>query len=468
MAHTVGIIGSGIGALAVGIRLLSKGYQVTIFEARNIAGGKSAGVDVEGHLLDSGPTILRMPHLYMDLFSAAGKQFGEEFRARMLSPQYRVYQEPENYLDISNNENLVIENISRFSSSDANKYSAFLQRTRSIYQENLTPPPIEKIKFSPLLKFRPKKVIPNQSSVFQETSRYFDNVFIQQALSFHPLLFGRNPFSVHYRNLMVFAIEQQWGLLHIERGFFQLVQTLIKHFQVLGGEIALNTPIEQILTEKRKAQALRLASGKKMQFDYLISNLSPFLTQNLINKETNLAKNSPQQTSSFFILHLLLEPENNTFPPNTIFTTKNYGRFAQQVFIQHQLPEDPWLYLYTQTGGNNTLQPLMIMTPVPHLGKPIDWGKQAFTFRNQIVEKVNQYLPNFKNRINYERLTTPLNLQDEFQLPGGSALYPPIRRGLTNLYYVGDNTWTGLGLISALSSAEQVAKTILGENSAMV
>ena len=467
MARTVGIIGSGIGALAAGIRLLSKGYQVTIFEARYIAGGKAAGVNVEGHLLDSGPTILRMPHLYTDLFSSSGLSFGEEFPVRMLSPHYRIYKEPGKYLDISNNTNAVMDDISRFSSSDANQYNAFLQRTQVIYQENLTPPAIEKPKFKPLSRLRPKKALPLQSSVFQETAKFLQNTFLQQALSFHPLLFGRNPFTVHYRNLMLFAIEQQWGMIHIEGGFHQVINSLTNHFKSLGGEIALNTAVDHILVKNRNAEVLRLTSGKQIHFDHLISNLSPFLTQKLIDKTSPSPTKSPQQTSSFFVLHLLVEDEI-LLPPHTILTTQNYGRFAQQVFNQYQLPDDPWLYLHRQTGTPSNLHPLMIMTPVPHLGELADWGRRSFNYRNQIIEKVSQYIPALQNRIHFERLTTPISFQDEFNLPGGSALYPPIRRGVSNLYYVGDNTWTGLGLIAALTSGEQVAKTIVRENTTMV
>lgn len=467
MARTVGIIGSGIGALAAGIRLLSKGYQVTIFESRNVAGGKAAGTTIEGHILDSGPTILRMPHLYTDLFSSSGLSFGEEFPVRVLSPHYRIYKEPGIYLDISNNTNTVMDDISRFSSIDANQYNAFLQRTQAIYQENLTPPAIEKPKFKPLSRLRPKAALPLQPSVFQETAKNFQNAFLQQAFSFHPLLFGRNPFTAHYRNLVLFAIEQLWGMIHIEGGFHQVVSSLAKNFKSLGGEIALNTAVDHIQVRNRNAEVVRLASGKQMHFDHLISNLSPFLTQKLIDKVPTAPTNSPQQTSSFFVLHLLVDDEIN-LPPHTILTSQNFGRFAQQVFNQHQLAGDPWLYLHHQTGTLSNLQPLMIMTPVPHLGKPIDWGKKSFDYRNRIIEKASQYIPGLQKRIHFERLTTPISIQEEFNLPGGSALYPPIRRGVSNLYFVGDNTWTGLGLIAALTSGEQVAKTIIRENTAMV
>lgn len=465
MARTVGIIGSGIGALAVGIRLLGQGFQVTLFESRSVAGGKAAGVDVEGNLLDSGPTILRMPQLFMDVFNSAGLLFGEDIHARMLSTHYRIYRDQTTFLDVSADGQQTIENIARFSSIDANHYSDFRKRTEAIYQENLAPPPQEKPARKSLFNFRAKDVLPLQSSVFQETARFFQDQFIQQAFSFHPLLFGRNPFSSHHRSLMLHAIEQQWGILYVNGGFHQVIKVLLTRFQQMGGQIALNTPVDQIIIDRGKANTVRLQSGKQRHFDTLISNLSPFQTRRLVETENKLitSPTSSRQSSSYFMLHLLCEPNQYAIEPHTILSTNNYGRFAQQVFNQNQLPEDPWLYLYAQKPLENGLQPLMVMTPVPNLGTPIEWGKATFTFRNRVIDKVSRFFPKFSQKIHFERISTPTTFQDEYNLPGGSPLFPPIRRSIPNLFYVGDNTWTGLGLIAALSSAEQVTKTILAD-----
>ena len=36
----VGVVGSGIGGLAAALRLLNKGYKVTVFETNDYPGGK--------------------------------------------------------------------------------------------------------------------------------------------------------------------------------------------------------------------------------------------------------------------------------------------------------------------------------------------------------------------------------------------------------------------------------------------
>lgn len=469
MARTVGIIGSGIGSLAAGIRLLKKGYQVTIFESRNIAGGKAAGIEIEGHMLDSGPTIVRMPQLLIDLFNTCDSDYSEELQPRMMSTIYRIYQQEAIYLDITNHKEITTTNLAQFSSNDADNYAAFHQRTEKIYQENLTPPPIEKKGLNLFKKIQPKQVLPLQPSVFQETAHFFKVPFLQQAFSFHPLLFGRNPFQAHFRNLMLFAIEQQWGVMKLKGGFHRAIILLLRRFADFGGQLHTNTSIEEIILEENQAHVLRLSSGKKQHFDILISNLSPHATQQLIRPNKNPPSVSPQQSTSFFQLHLLCDGDSQTqSQPHTIITTNDYRQYVQTVFHQHQLPEDPWLYLHTKDRVEGGFLPLMIMTPVPNTANLPDWDSRIFSFRNTVIEKVESIFPGFQKKIHFERISTPITFEEEYQLPAGSPLFPPIRHGISNLYYVGDNTWSNLGLIAALSSAEQVANSIQAENATMV
>jgi phytoene dehydrogenase-like protein len=79
-------------------------------------------------------------------------------------------------------------------------------------------------------------------------------------------------------------------------------------------------------------------------------------------------------------------------------------------------------------------------------------------------EKNDSYLPGIGNHILYEKVSTPLYFQEQYDLPAGSILFPPVKTAYDNLYYVGDNTWNGLGMIASLSSAEQVVKEIAAQN----
>jgi len=68
MKMKVGIIGSGIGALASAIELKSRGLEVYVFEANNEIGGKIIDQHLAGYRFDMGPSVFTEPELLLRLF----------------------------------------------------------------------------------------------------------------------------------------------------------------------------------------------------------------------------------------------------------------------------------------------------------------------------------------------------------------------------------------------------------------
>ena len=67
MSKTVGIIGAGIGGLALSIRLANHGFKVTIFEKNSYPGGKLSELKINGFRFDKGPSLFTMPSLIDEL-----------------------------------------------------------------------------------------------------------------------------------------------------------------------------------------------------------------------------------------------------------------------------------------------------------------------------------------------------------------------------------------------------------------
>ncbi|WP_237705218.1 NAD(P)-binding protein [Bacillus coahuilensis] len=69
---TVVIVGAGLGGLAAGILLQSKGFQVTIIEKNQHAGGKMREYKEQGYSFDFGPNTITMPHVFTNVINEAG------------------------------------------------------------------------------------------------------------------------------------------------------------------------------------------------------------------------------------------------------------------------------------------------------------------------------------------------------------------------------------------------------------
>ena len=63
------IIGSGVAGLATAIRLQLKGYNVTVYEKNDYAGGKLADFKIQGYHFDAGPSLFTQPQNIIELLN---------------------------------------------------------------------------------------------------------------------------------------------------------------------------------------------------------------------------------------------------------------------------------------------------------------------------------------------------------------------------------------------------------------
>ncbi|MGL5353839.1 MAG: phytoene desaturase family protein, partial [Clostridium sp.] len=85
------VVGAGIGGLCSAIRLLNKGYKVTIFEKENTIGGKVNIKNNKGGNFDLTASILMTPKIYTEIFELVGKDYKNYIELIKLDPIYKVH-----------------------------------------------------------------------------------------------------------------------------------------------------------------------------------------------------------------------------------------------------------------------------------------------------------------------------------------------------------------------------------------
>ena len=66
------VIGAGLAGLSAACHLRGAGRSVTVLEAGDVPGGRAGVAHLDGYRFDTGPTVLTMPDIIRDCFTALG------------------------------------------------------------------------------------------------------------------------------------------------------------------------------------------------------------------------------------------------------------------------------------------------------------------------------------------------------------------------------------------------------------
>ena len=84
------MVGAGIGGLAVAGRLRRAGFEVTVLEKNDHAGGRCDTLQWRGHRFDTGPSFILLPDAFQDTFASLGARMDAHLEMKRVDPTYTV------------------------------------------------------------------------------------------------------------------------------------------------------------------------------------------------------------------------------------------------------------------------------------------------------------------------------------------------------------------------------------------
>jgi len=480
------VIGSGFGGLAVAIRLAAAGVTTTIFEARDKPGGRAYVYREGGFIFDGGPTVITAPPCLEDLFAVAGRRLSDHVELLPVDPFYRLIWPDGDRFDYSGDGARMIAQIRRRCPADVDGYRRFVEYSRAVFDKGYT-----ELAATPFLRFRDMvAVAPDlirlraDRSVYAAVSRFIRDDHLRQALSFHSLLVGGNPFETSAIYTLIHYLERTWGVCFPRGGTGALVAALVRLFEELGGELRLKTPVERI--EVSGTRHLVTADRIAEPFDLVISNADLHHTYaSLYRGATGAARMQRrverlEWSMSLFVLYFGTNRSYaNEVVHHTVLFGPRYRALLADVFHGSRLPRDFSLYLHAPTVTDPSLAPegcgtFYVLAPVPHLGNaPLDWNELSASYAERILEALEVVLPDLRRHVVVQRTLTPQGFATELRSYHGSAFSCTPRLGqsawfrphnrdprIPNLYLVGAGTHPGAGLPGVVNSAAATARII--------
>jgi phytoene desaturase len=488
MTHAI-IIGAGFGGIAAALRLRTRGYDVTLLEAGDQAGGRARVFQRDGFTFDAGPTVITAPHLFDELFALFDKRREDYVEFLPVDPLYRVTFPDGEHFDYAADEERLTAEIRRLSPRDVDGYRRLLAHSQRIFEvgyEQLADRPFGRA--TDMLRIVPDLArLSAYRSVYSLVSRYIADPRLRQVFSFEPLLVGGNPLAVPGIYLLIHWLERKWGVHYARGGTGKLVQALMQLMQEQGVAYRPLSPVARILVENARVRGVALESGETLRADIVVSNADPTLvyTQLLDAKHLGLFRRGSalrkRQSMSLFVGYF---GTRRTYPDtrhHTILLGPRYRALLEDIFQRKVLADDFSLYLHAPCRSDPSMAPaghdaFYVLSPVPNLEADVDWAAKADAYFEAILETLEaRELPGLRSQIVTKFSVDPRYFRDALRSHQGAAfgIEPVLSQSayfryhnqsseVGGLYFVGAGTHPGAGLPGVLCSAKVLDRLLPG------
>jgi len=236
------------------MRLGAKGYNVTVLDRWDRAGGRGSSINQDGHRFDLGPTIVTVPQVFEQLWADCGGDFRADVDLRPLDPFYEIRWPDGTKFEACSDDDRMFAEVERLSPSDVKGYKRFLKDSHARYVvgfEGMVAKPMHRL-------WETIKVLPKFAKLRADRSIYghakarVRSEKLRMALSFHPLFIGGDPTHVTSMYALVAHLEKEYGVHYAMGGVQAIADAMVKVVQAQGGVIRHGAEADESHVKRRR------------------------------------------------------------------------------------------------------------------------------------------------------------------------------------------------------------------------
>lgn len=491
-AHpTALIIGAGLGGIATAARLARAGFNVSVLEKNGTPGGRCGQLVRDGHRFDTGATLLLMPEVFAQTYTALGERMEDHLELRRIDPTYQLRFEDGTQLALTSDLNALqaqVEEIEpgsfggllRFLVEGHQSYHLCLQRfvgrNFSHFFDYFSLPNL------PLL-FKLKALVKHYDNV----GHYFADPHLKAAFTFQNMYLGPSPFDAPATYSLVQYTELADGVWLPVGGIYRVIESLVRVAEAHGVRFLFNAPVKQIIVDGNRATGVELQDGSWFPADVIVANADlPYVYSQLLPDEEEAQHlQRLHYTCSTIMFYWGVDTRYPQLGTHNVFLADDYRGSFERIFREHLLPDEPSFYVHAPARTDPSAAPvgqdtLTVLVPVGHLEKDLaqDWDALQARARAAVIHRLaaNMGMSDLERHLKFEVSYTPRDWSGIYNLEKGAAfglshnfmqvgyLRPHNRhRRYRNLYFVGSSTHPGTGLPMVLLSAGLTTERILKE-----
>ncbi len=272
------IIGGGLGGLAAGLRLAARGWHVTICEQGATFGGKMNTWEQQGFRFDTGPSLITMPWVFEDLFTAAGSRLQDHLDLKPISPICEY-----NFADGTRFKYTAdlpewLSTLKQLDARDADGFMRFMKLGAQLWEVSkatfMARRPADW--FAPeAFDFNALKQMPLRygwGSYDQAVKAHFHSPQLRQLYNRYPTYVGSSPHASPATLAVIPYIEYTFGGWYAMGGLYRIVESLLTLARTLGVELIANARAVHIEHQNKRVTGVWLADNTHLPADVVVMN----------------------------------------------------------------------------------------------------------------------------------------------------------------------------------------------------
>jgi len=489
--YDVIVIGAGMGGLTAAALLAKKGFKTLLLEKEDQVGGYAVSFKRQGFLFDATGAFVGGCHEggeFFQILNEIGAHEAIEFipihHVQNIYPGFKIHLRPGGFHSFT-------QALFDLFPKEEKGLKTYLSMVKRIGEEIKSYSEITTLKrilfpfyFRNLVRF-------HRFSHKAILDSLFKGEEIKMALHSLPVTEPPSRLSFLFLAVMINKALIE-GVFYPKGGMGKISEAMANAFLRSGGEIRLQTAVDQILVKDGRVEGVLTKGGERFRAPLIISNINPNLTVKMLPVEVRrlFAKkwSHLEYSLSCFVLYLAtdLDLKQMGLPYFTYLRLLSDLEEEDRILRKGEIPQNPTLMVSIPTMLDSSLAPpgqhiLSVLVNVPYHYQE-KWGGGDFEKYRHIKEDFSQrilhqleskLIPGLRSHLLFYEAATPLTLErytgNEMGAMYGLAstpqqvgnLRPPHQTPIPGLFQVGHYTRPSHGIVGASLSGSIASRIIL-------
>ena len=480
----VTVIGAGFAGLAAAALLAKDGFEVTVLEKNEMAGGRARTWEKDGFIFDMGPSWYWMPDVFENYFKLFGKTTSDFYELKRLSPSYRIYFGKDDVLDVPATLDALNSLFETLEPGSSKNLELFLAQAKYKYDVGMNEY-VFKPSHSVMEYFDPRLAISGiklqlLGNMRKHVHTLFKNDKLRKLLEFPVLFLGATPQNTPALYSLMNYADLVLGTWYPIGGMHKIVSAMKSIAEEQGVNFHFNTEVQKIEVRNHIAEEIVTNKGT-FKTNFIVGNADyNHIEQHLLSQNNrNYSEDywdKRTMAPSCLLFYIGLNKKLANILHHNLFFDENFDEHAEEIYTEAKWPSKPLFYACCPSITDRQVAPegcenLFFLIPIAPGLKDSETKREEYF--NLLIKRFKDLTGNdISDAILFKRSYAMNDFIEDYHAFKGNAyglantlkqtafLKPKMKSKVKNIFFTGQLTVPGPGVPPAIISGQVVAKEI--------